>query len=362
MPRFFLACAVAVATLAPLRAEAIPYFAHEYGLKCQKCHSVIPRLNEFGQYFMDHGYYLPGAAPQRAFPISAKINLAYTSEPDPNGLPKAIVDEVELFLAGKTSPRTNYFVEQYVVDGGVPGAMREAWFAYRFTPDEAKIPVYLQGGAFTLPLPVDPETFRESNQHYTVFDQSVGDNPFNFFAPKIGLLARAGYADHGLSARLAAVQGHDQQSGLNALGTDIMSYVQEALGPFTLSLYRYDGSRPDQGLADRFRRQGYGLSYASGRWTSETVLQTGYDTSIDRAGTSASSSGGFTQMRYEFNRRFFGLLRYEGTNDPVNGFTRDLVSLLGYRVTNNSRFTIEDVTEHVPQTKHTLNTQYTVGY
>jgi hypothetical protein len=361
--RFLIACIVVVAyAYQPISVEAIPYFAHEYGVKCQKCHSVIPRLNDFGRQFMDNGYALPGATPQRAFPISAKINLAYSGEPDPSGLPKAIVDEVELLLAGKTSPRTNYFVEQYLIDGGQHGALREGWFAYRFTPEQAKIPVYLQSGSFTLPLPVDPESFRESNQHYTLFDQSVGNNPLNFFDPKIGLQIRAGYADHGMSTHLAVMQGHDKQSGLSSLGNDVMSDTQAVLGPFTLSFYRYDGSRPDNGFADRFWRQGYGFSYDSERWSSDTVLQSGHDTTFNGMPTGAISSGAFTQLRYAFNRRFFGLIRYEGTNDPSGGFTRDLVSLLGYRTSYNSRFTVEDVLQHVPQTKHTLSTQYTTAY
>jgi hypothetical protein len=346
----------------PRTAMAIPYFAHEYGLTCQKCHSVIPRLNEFGLSFMDHGYSLPGATPQPVFPLSMKFNLAYSSQPDPSGLPKGIVDEVEIFLAGKMSPRTNYFIEQYVVDGGVPGAIREAWIANRFTPDEAKIPVYLQAGSFTLPLPVDPETLRETAQHYTLFDQTVGANPFNFFDPKNGIEARAGYADHGLSVRLAAFQGHDKQSGIPTLGLDRMLEVQQVVGPLTLSAYRYDGSRPVALAPDRFWRQGYGLTYVRGRWESDTVLQTGNDSNFNGARRAALSSGGFTQLRYEFDRRLFALARYEGTCDPSNGFARDLVGLLGYRVSRNSRFTIEDVVQHAGPTTNTLNMQYTAAY
>jgi len=37
-------------------------------------------------------------------------------------------------------------------------------------------------------------------------------------------------------------------------------------------------------------------------------------------------------------------------------------SALGYRVSRNSRLTVEDVIQHIPQTKNTLNMQYTVGY
>ncbi len=213
-----------------------------------------------------------------------------------------------------------------------------------------------------MPLPVDPETFRESAQHYAVFDQTVGNNPFNFFDPKIGFQVRAGYSNRGFSARILALQGHDKQSGIPLLGTDTMEYGQEAIGSLTFAAYRYDGTRPDHGFADRFWRQGYGMTYAAGRWASDIVLQKGHDTSFDGAVTSVASNGGFTQLRYELNLRLFGLMRYEGTDDPTNGLARDLVTLLGYRVSRNSRLTVEDVIQHIPQTKNTLNMQYTVGY
>lgn len=342
------------------RAEAVPLFAHRYGFTCQQCHTAIPQLNAFGQAFLANGYRIPGTEPGRSFPIAIKANLAYSSEPDPTGLPKAIVDEVEVFLAGIAGPRTNYFFEQYVVDGGEHGLTRDAWVNYRATPDVARIPVNVQAGSFTLPLPVDPETFRESAQHYTVFDQTVGNNPFNFFDPKIGLQVSVGSPLQGASAHVFAGPGHDRQSGVRTTGTDLMGYGQQVLGPFTLSLYRYDGMRPDAGaLLDRFERQGVGLVYGRGRWTSESVLQTGWDSSFNGAGV--ASSGGFTQLRYELGPRVFTLARYEGTNDTA-GFARDGVVLLGLRVTRNARFTVEDVITHIPQTKNTLNAQYTVAY
>ena len=65
-----------------------------------------------------------------------------------------------------------------------------------------------------------------------------------------------------------------------------------------------------------------------------------------------ASSGGFTQLRYQFNRRFFTLGRYEGTHDPTNGFTRDGVALFGYGPREHSRMTIEDVIAHVRNDAH----------
>jgi hypothetical protein len=351
-----LCVAAVLATGRP--AAAIPYFASEYQVKCQKCHTVIPRLNEFGREFMDHGYAMPGATPLKVFPISGKVNLVYSSNPDP-GFPKAMVDEVELYLAGKPSPRTNYFVEQYIVDGGAPGNLREAWFQDRLTADGAKIPAYAQGGAFTLPLPVDPESFRETYADYAIYVQTVGNNPFNFFDSKVGAQVRAGSSERGLSVHVAALQGHDTQSGLPSDGVDFMGYAQDAIGPWTISAYAYTGQRPDGGLADRFRREGLGLTYGSNRWSSETVWQTGHDDSFLGAPVGVNSSGGFTQLRYEATNRLFFLARYDATNTPGTGFYQDVIPLVGYRLTRYSRLTAEDVFSASP--RQTLNVQLTVG-
>ena len=349
------------------RARAIALFAHEYGVTCQKCHTVIPQLNPFGAAFMANGYRIRGVDPGPAVPVSMRVNLvdssAYQGEGrDGAGLPKAIVDEIEVFTAGLIGSRGSYLVEQYVVDGGEPGSLRDAWVDYRINPWPAKIPLSLQAGSFTLPLPVDPETFRETYQHYTLYDQTVGVNPFNFFDPKVGAKVTVGNVLRGASVQLFAGPGHDRQSGLATVGTDLMGYAQAVIGPLTPNLYHYEGTRPDGAtLLDRFQRTGYGVTVAAGKWTSESVIQTGWDSSC-MPHVGCASSGGFTQLRYAIGPRFYALGRYEGTSDSIGGFARDGVLLLGYRPTHNSSLTIEDVVQHVPQTTNTMNLQLTVGY
>ena len=365
--------AVTVLVAAGLRqrtAVAIPVFAHQYGVTCEKCHSVIPHLNEFGAAFLASGYRIPGLEPGPALPLAGKVNLAASSVnqgagANGAGLPKAIVDEVELFAAGAVGTRASYLAEQYVVDGGMPGLLRDGWVIDRINPWSARIPVYVQGGQFTLPLPVDPETFRDTYQHYAIYDQTVGQNPFTFFDPKIG--ARVSFGDplRGLNAQFFAGPGHDRQSGLATTGTDWMGYAQQAMGPLALSLYRYEGTRPlADGSLNRFGRTGYAVVYDDHkRWEIDNVLQTGWDSNCEISGfAGCSSSGGFTQLRYAFNKRLYALGRYEGTNDPSNGFSRDAVLLLGYGPTENSRVTLEDVIEHAAQTAHTLNLQFTIAY
>src|ERR1700733_13862730 len=95
--------AVGIAFAAATRpAGAIPLFAAVDGVTRQKSHTIVPQLNKFGYGFLANGYRIPGVGPAPAFPIAARINLVDSSEyqgsgPDGAGLPKAIVDEVELF-------------------------------------------------------------------------------------------------------------------------------------------------------------------------------------------------------------------------------------------------------------------------
>lgn len=357
-------------TLWPVAAPAIPLFAHQYGVTCEKCHSVIPHLNQFGAAFLAYGERFPGISSGPAIPVSVKLNLVDSSEyqgsgPNGEGLPKAIVDEIEAFSSATIGSRANFFVEQYVVDGGEPGLLRDAWISDRVNPWEARIPVYLQGGQFTLPLPVDPETFRDTYQDYTPYVQTVGANPFNFFDPKTGMRLGVGDPLRGLNVQLFAGPGYDRQSGLAATGVDTELNAQDAMGPFTLSAFRYDGLRPIAGGSfDRFDRLGFGFTI--GQWTrfsSEAVLLNGWDSNCATPGLiGCRSSGGFEQLRYAFNERLFALARYEGTYDPIGGFTRDGVLLLGYGPAENMRITVEDVISHVPQTTNTMNAQFSIAY
>jgi len=164
--------------------------------------------------------------------------------------------------------------------------------------------------------------------------------------------------------QLFAGPGYDRESELPKTGVDTMVYAQDAMGPFTLSLYRYDGLRLLAGsIPDRFERLGYGFTYGQwSRFSSELVLQTGWDSNCAAPGrTGCASSGGFEQLRYAFNRRLFAEARYEGTSDP-SGLTRDAVVLLGYGPTENSRATVEDVITHSPRTMNRMNAQFSVAY
>ena len=331
-------------------AAAIPVFAHRFGVTCQTCHTTVPQLTEFGQAFLERGYRWPGdQRPGKAAPVAVKVNLVYSTAADPGGLPKAIVDEIEILSGGALGKHASYFVEQYAVDGGRAGSTRDAWVSY----DAGRLNV--RAGQFTLPLPVDPESFRQTLNHYAVFDQTAGANPFNFFDPRQGL--DLGMNAGGFEAHALVLNGHDPQSGLPRSGLDTMLTAALARGAFTLSAYRYGGARRIGDDRDRFERHGAGVQWQHARLRADAVWQLGNDSAAGD-GRGQHISGGFVQARYEASPRWSFLGRLDATADG-NGIGRSITGTLVYRPARNMRLTLEDV---VARGKHTMTTGWLFAY
>lgn len=350
-----------LAAFAPRPASAIPVFAHRYGLSCQTCHTEVPHLTAFGETFLANGYRLPGLKPKPVFPVAVKVELAYSSAPGAANegggrLPKAIVDEVELLTGGALGKRGSYFAEVYAVDGGEPGRARDVWAAWRATPDGARTPVTLRGGQFTLELPLDPETFRETTDHYAIWDQTAGNNPFTFFEPKIGAQISIGDPDRTVAGSVSLLKGHEAGSGLPSRSVDTMLTLQRGFGDFTVSAYRYDGSRTLNAV-DRFSRTGFGATWQRSRTQIDAVYQSGNDSAADADGRPLRTSGGFVQVRHELGPRTFAVARWDATQDTE--FTRSLIGGFGYRFSRNTRLTLFDTAKRDEgRIRHTFSTSF----
>ncbi len=302
-------------------------------MTCQKCHSVIPRLNEFGAAFMDHGYSLPGATPQHVFPIAGKFNLLYSSaQPDPQGLPKAIVDESSFRRRQAHGP-------DELLRGAVRRGRRRTglpagrWLAYRLTPNDAKVPVYPRRD-IRVAAAGRPGVVPRDVRRLRAVSADRWRQPLRFLYAEdrgAGASRQRGPGPERARAGLAGARSAERPPGLWYRCDGIRAADFRTV---RLSTYHYEGARPDGPLVDRFWRQGYGVTFGSRKWVSESVWQTGNDSAFERTNAAAMSSGGFTQLRYEIDRRLFALARYEGTNGPTSagatgGFERDFVGLLG---------------------------------
>jgi hypothetical protein len=355
----FAVVALAVA-LRAAPADAIPAFSMQTGLQCDACHTSIRGTNELGEAYLRNDFRLGNMGIGGKPVVAVRGQLAYTSDPDPSGLPKATVDEVEAFVAARVTPQVSVAGQFYVTDGGRPGSTREAWVQYLSPGTFAGAPLRLTAGSITLPLPVDPETFRQTNQHYAIFDQTVGANPFAFIDPRNAASLAFGNPVRGPSATFVTAQGHDPHSGLPQTGFDRMLQVQEATGGVVLSAYDYQGRRSLGPIDDAFRRRGVGLNVYRGKLAIETLLQTGFDTSPNGDGVGIASSGGYAQLRYQLPHATFALLRYDGVADTSGSFSRSLTVGMTHLLTRGLRIGAEDVIAHSPQTTNTFN--LTLGF
>lgn len=351
--------------LAPQPAAGIPVFAHRYGVSCQTCHSIVPELNAFGTAFRDAGFRWPVRVPMRGtFPIAVKTKLAYTSSPDPIAMPKAIVDEIELLAFGALGNHFSYRIEQYAVDGGLPGSTRDAFIEYNSNPMSVwrggrTFALDVQAGQFTLPLPDDPETLRPTQNHYKVYDQTIGDNPFNFFDDRIGV--NLGYGNRFAEVHAVAARGHDPHSGLPTRGMDEMFALRFGADAFSAWGYLYAGTRGQGATPDRFLRRALEVTGESGKLQTSLLLQTGSDSSPSGTGAGLLSSGGYLQGEWRFNDRLIGVVRYDSLG-AAGGFLRSTTLTLNFRPYNRARWTIEDVVRTSPQTTHTLNFAWLSAY
>lgn len=346
----------------PGAAQALPVFAHRYGLSCEACHTTVPHLNPFGTAFLRAGFRLPSTfTPSSVFPVALKVNLQYSSEPDPSGLPKAIVDEIELLAGGPLTRHWSYRLEQYLVDGGVPGLTRDAWLQFNSRPafGDHGAALHITAGQFTLPLPVDPETQRETINHYQIFDQRVGANPFDFFNDGMGADIAFGRDANGTVFHALALKGHDPQSGLPTSGVDAMAYVQSAGSNVVGSAYYYVGTRRFGSVVDGFNRQGLGASLSFGKLQTDLVVQRGDDSAATALGAPATSSGGFAQVRWAFSPALTALCRYDSTDDSLAGLRESLTTSFVVRVRRNAKVTIEDV---LTAGRQTLNAAFLFAY
>jgi hypothetical protein len=361
------------------RAEAIPVFAHRFGLTCQACHTVVPHLTHFGETFLANGYRIPGVKPKPAFPVAVRVESDYASagaaDPDDvkGPLPKTIVNEIELLTGGAVGSRGSYWFEPYIIDGGFPGVVRDAWVADRLTPDGFRVPLLVRAGQFTLPLPLDPETFRETTQPYAIWGQSAGANPFTFFDTKIGAQLEVGNPGRQLAGTIGFFKGADTQSGLPRLGTDAMETLERDLGDFQLTAYRYDGSRPIEGygfnntqyfsgIADRFWRNGFGVGWTTAHTEINAVYQIGNDTAADVYHDALVTSGGFLQVRQTLGNRAFAVARWDATAGP--NVARSLTGGAGYRVTRNTRLTLFETVErdYTGALLHVISSSFLFAY
>ncbi|MCZ7557807.1 MAG: hypothetical protein M5R41_15520 [Bacteroidia bacterium] len=138
-----LLCIIGVLLLLPDQSSAIPAFARKYNISCSTCHSVAPKLKEYGEDFAGNAFNLPDAPPpartyvdagddmlllHRFFPIAIRFDgFLQLADRDHGKLDFQSPYGVKLLSGGPISEHVGYYMYFYMNERGEVTGLEDAY-------------------------------------------------------------------------------------------------------------------------------------------------------------------------------------------------------------------------------------------
>jgi hypothetical protein len=328
------ALATLFAVLAAAPARAIPIFAQRYHFRCGQCHSVLPELNAFGNYFRSHGYRLP--LPKHGTTVFAiRYQLEYDEHPAPDTrefTPGGIV------LANADIGPISAFLHYSLGAGGGPSA---TYLFFLAGYDEHTQSLF-RGGLYELPLAQSPGERLDDLQQYGYYGAHVGLNNLPLSSPRWGLQGERtfGHLHVWTTASIGMFQGAPYGGKPIATGEytwmkspELSAWLRDALEQSNKSQIDIGASALGGTLgilptgrlpfADLYERYGLFGHASYGDLDLQAEQWYGDDHDVDGFLTNQHSSGGYVRLKYyPIPHAYFGL-RYDAYANPF--INRDFV-------------------------------------
>ncbi|MFY9663538.1 MAG: hypothetical protein WAL67_13005 [Candidatus Cybelea sp.] len=333
--RFVIAAIAAIfVACASSPARAIPIFAQRYHLRCGQCHSVLPELNAFGNYFRSHGYRLP--LPEHGTTVFAiRYQMEYDKQPaedSPRFSPGGIV------LGSANFGPITAFLHYSLGAGGGPAA---TYLFFLSDYNEHTQSLY-RGGLYELPLAQSPGERLDDLTQYGYYGAHVGLNNLPLSSPRWGLQGERTFGKLHVfaTASLGAFQGAPYGGKpVNTGETTWMkspelsawlrySLMESTKGEFNVGATALGGTLgvlPTGRLpfADLYERYGLLAHGSYGPLDLQAEQWYGVDHDADGFLTVVHSSGGYVRLKYyPIPHAYFGL-RYDAFAVPY--ISRDFV-------------------------------------
>lgn len=302
-----LAALFSVLACAP--ASAIPIFAQRYHFRCEQCHSVLPELNAFGNYFRSHGYRLP--LPEHGTTVFAiRYQMEYDKQPAPD-TPRFSPGGIVLG-SGNIGPITLFLHYSLGAGGGPSGTY--LLFAAGYNENTQTL---FRGGLFELPLAQSPGQRLDDLEQYGYYGAHVGLNTLPLSSPRWGAMAERTFGN--LKADVVVDTGYYQGSAYGGkpvptgeftwlkspemsvwLRDTLAQTSKDELDVGATALGGTLGILPTGRLpfADLYERYGL-LAHASyGDLDFQAEQWYGDDHDVDGFLTNQHSSGGYARLKY----------------------------------------------------------------
>lgn len=350
----------------PQPARAIPIFAQRYHLRCAACHSVLPELNDFGNFFRDHGYRLAGVERHGTTPAAVRFQLEYERDPAAGA---RRFSPAGVILSNADAGAISAFLHYNLGAGGGPAA---TYLGYLSTYNDRTQSLY-RAGLFELPLTQSPGQRLDDLAPYGYDGLRAGLNDLTLASPRLGIEVERRIGAVRLTSTVAFGEFKGAAYGGKPVATGVTSNAaRPELGLFARVPVRSglelnaDALVGERGIAvgalppflDAYRRFGVGARLRVRRFELLGQEWYGLDHNADGAGNLVASSGGFLRLRYNLPHAYLGA-RYDAAAAP--SATRDLILYAGTHVTPHARVIIEHRTT-IPGGTSTFGGALTVGF
>jgi len=336
----YLVTTIFVLVALSLEARAIPAFSRKYNVGCNTCHTVYPRLNDFGRDFKNNGFRTadelePEPSQEKkdfwsqgfdALPLTVhgKIN----QEIFPKGKDvktTTALDELQLNAGVNFSTKVSFYLHTHIWEEGEVGKPLVA--AVRINDIFNNKLVSIRAGQYELPLSFSPEVERLMAFRYLAFSQSIGRNPFTLETPQLGV-ELTGDLGNDVLYWLGVVNGSGFEGTLdNNAAKDVYLRVAKNFGENTIGVFGYNGSNriledeetitlEDSSLvpvnhSDNFFRVGGDVNWSFSNSNLRSTVLYGRDGNYNGLGVSTTFLGGFVECNYLVTDRFVVLGRYD---------------------------------------------------
>lgn len=332
-------------------AQAIPIFAQRYRLHCGACHSVLPELNAFGNYFRMHGYRLP-IQKHGTTMFAIRYQMSYAQDPaagtrrwTPGGIVLGNAD------AGNISLYMHYSLG---AGGGPSGLYLGFLTSYNaHTQSEYRL------GLFELPLAQSPGERLDDLQPYGYYGAHVGLNDLPLASPRWGVWDERTIGKLRADLTFAVGEFKGAAYGGKPVDTGETTYLstpevglwldqnvfEKRNAEFDVGSEFLEGTRHilptgRDAFNDAYQRYG-ALAHASfGRVDLQAEQWWGDDHDADGFGTNQWSSGGYVRFKYYPVPHAYLGVRYDATANPF--VTRDF-TYYGAVMVAPFRFLVQEV-------------------
>lgn len=325
MKKLSLVCFIGI-TMAILcivsEASAIPAFSRRYKVGCNLCHTVFPRLNEFGRDFKNNGFRTPDEIESAdkdttdfwdkgldLLPVSMHGKINEEIAPKGQKVSNATtLDELQLNAGINFSSKVSLYIHTHLWEGGEVG--KPLIVAVRIN-DLFNTPlVSLRAGQYELPLSFSPEVERLMAFPYLIFSQAIGANSFTVDQPQLGL-ELTGNLGNDYWYWLGVVNGSGFEvspftgSFDNNNAKDPYIRLAKNFGENSVGVFGYFGQNgilqdsPDSlGLTttDKFLRIGCDANWTLSNVNLRTAILYGRDANYNGLNAKTSFYGGFVEL------------------------------------------------------------------